>query len=207
MIIPSGYSLTSEQKRKLKFYSNVMANGLDVTYDPFPDVLFSDVNKVVTDKHLAISMLRHLDEDVAEAAEKLLLVRGSTRETVESVAYMIRGRTILELMEATEKAVREVKVPKYISTELAKLKPSRLVFFTNTPSMTANYYIRKKVDPLYNVSGDIEPITVFATELEHLDGIFTGKINSSPNDKFRDNFVFTYEERALKKYVIEQESK
>ncbi|MFH1622973.1 MAG: hypothetical protein ABIA12_00420 [Candidatus Aenigmatarchaeota archaeon] len=187
MIKPSDFALDAEQKRKIKKFYNLMSEGKEFYYTPFPDTLYADLNMTMTDKHLAMCMLRHLDKEIAETAEKIMKTDRPKSSKVMSIAKLVEGKTIAELIDASRDAVDEIRVPPYIARELPRLKPSRLTIWTDTPRETAAIYIRKMIDPLYNRNGEIEDIVLYATELQHDGGILTGAINSLPDEHFRHN--------------------
>lgn len=187
MIKPADFALDAEQTRKIKKFYTLLSEGKEFYYTPFPDTLYADLNLTLTDKHLAMCMLRHLDKDIAESAEKIFRADKSKRSKVMSIAKLVEGKTIAELIDASMAAVEEINVPEYISHEIEILKPSRLTIWTDTPRETASIYVRKKIDPLYNKDGDVGYIVLHATDLQHEAGVFTGEINSLPDEYFRHN--------------------
>jgi hypothetical protein len=187
MLKPADFQLSEEQKEKTKIFYDLLADGREFYYTPFPDTLYADLNLTLTDKHLAMCMLRNLDGEVAEAAGNIMKTDRSKRSKVMSIAKLVKDKTIMEIMDASETAVDEIDVPKYIIDPIKKLKPSRLVLWTDTPRQTADLYVRKKVDPIYNSDGKISYIILHATELQHTDGVLTGNINFIPDEYFRHN--------------------
>ncbi len=187
MLKPVEFTLNDEQIRKIRTYSRLLTEGKEFYYMPFPDVLYADLNMTMTDKHLAMCMLRHLDKDIAEAAEKIMKSDRSKRSKVLSIAKLVKGKTLAELIDASREAEDEISVPNYIVEEIKRLKPSRLTVWTDTPRETANIYVRKKIDPLYNCNGEIEDIVIYGTELQHIDGVLTGEVNFLPDEYFRHN--------------------
>ena len=187
MLKPSELKLDEEQARKVKTFSNMLAEGKEFYYSPFPDTLYADLNITLTDKHLAMCMLRHLDKEIAEKAEEIMKTDRSKRSKVLSIAKLVKDKTLYELFDASRKAVDEVNVPSYAIEEIKRLKPSRLTLWTDTPRETVEIYVRKKIDPLYNFDGEVEDIIIHATELQHRDGILTGEVNFLPDEYFRHN--------------------
>jgi len=187
MLKPSEFKLGKEQIRKINTFYKLLTEGKEFYYTPFPDTLYADLNMTMTDKHLAMCMLRHLDKEIAETAEKILKTDRSKRSKVISIAKLVKDKTLAELIDASRDAVDEINVPPYIIEEIKRLKPSRLIAWTDTPRETVGIYVRKKIDPLYNCDGEIEDIVIHATELQHVDGVFTGEINFLPDEYFRHN--------------------
>lgn len=187
MIRPSDLALDAEQARKIKRFYTLLSEGREFYYTPFPDTLYADLNLTLTDKHLAMCMLRHLDEGIAESAEKIFRADRPKRSKVVSIAKLVGGKTVAELVDASMAAVDEINVPEYAIPEIEALKPSRLTIWTDTPRETASMYVRKKIDPLYNRDGVAGYIVLHATDLQHNAGVLTGEINSLPDEYFRHN--------------------
>ena len=164
-----------------------MTEGKEFYYTPFPDRLYSDLNYTFTDKHLGMTMLRYLDKRIEEQAIKIMKTRRTKRSKILSIAKLVKGKTLSELFDASEKAVDEINVPEYIVEEIKRLKPTQLTIWSDTPRETVDIYVRKRIDPLYNCMGDISYIVIYATELQHKDGVLTGNVNFIPDEYFRHN--------------------
>jgi len=132
MLKLDGFELSEEQARKIKTYYTLLAEGKEFYYTPFPDTLYADLNMNLTDKHLPMCMLRYLGEEIAETAEKIMKTDRSKRSKVFSIAKLVEGKKLVELLDASRQAIEEVNVPTYIVEEIKILKPSNLVIWTNT---------------------------------------------------------------------------
>lgn len=187
MLKPSEFELDEEQIRKIKTFYKLLTEGKEFYYTPFPDTLYADLNMTFTDKHLAMCMLRYLDKEIAEMSEKIMKADRSKRSKVMSIAKLVKDKTLADLLEASRRAIDEINVPAYIVEEIKRLKPSGLTIWTDTPRETVSIYVRKKIDPLYNYDGKIEDIVIYATELQHKDGVLTGEVNFLPDEYFRHN--------------------
>jgi hypothetical protein len=187
MIKPSDFELDEEQSRKIETFYKLLSEGKEFYYMPFPDVLYVDLNMTLTDKHLAMCMLRHLDKEIAENSEEIMKTDRSKRSKVLSIAKLVEGKTLSDLFDASMVAIEEVNPPVYIIEEIKNLKPSKLVVWTDTPRQAVEPYVRMKIDPLYNCDGKINPIIIHATDLQHENGVLTGEINFLPDEYFRHN--------------------
>ncbi len=176
--------LVDEQRSyKIRRFADLLADGREFFYDPFQDKVYADVNLTLTDAHLGARMLEYWDPEVASKAGVIMRDHNrSKRSRVISIAKLTKGKTIVELQEASEKAAWEINVPEYFVKDLANLKPTRLVLMSDTPIQTIDVYKELKINPIYNSSGKPLFITMYATELEHANGTFTGEIRYIPDE-------------------------
>jgi hypothetical protein len=194
--------IDDKRREKIKKFYDLLASGKEFYYDPIQDKLYADLNLTLTDKHLAMTMLEYLNREIAEKAKKIMShTESSKRSRVISVAKLVKGITINELQEASEKAAEDVNIAEYIVEDLKNLKPTRLVIFTDTPRETADIFKEKKINPVYNSSGEFTYITVHATELEQKDGILTGNITYIPDELERHNIRTLDQLAFLKKHL------
>lgn len=191
------------RKRKIRKFYDLLANGKEFHYDFLQDKLYADLNLTLTDKHLAMKMLECLDPEIARKAREIMgNEERSKRSRVLSIARLVKGKTILELQEASEKAAGDVNVPDYMIEDLKTLKPTRLVIWTDTPRQTVDVYKELKLNPVYNSSGEPLFIAAYATELAHENGILTGEVTYIP-DEFERHNIQTLEQLAFLKKNIE----
>lgn len=191
-----------KRKEKIRKFYNLLASGRELYYDVFQDKLYADLNLTLTDSHLAMTMLKYLDAEIAREAKKIMSNKDrSKRSRVLSVARLVAGKTIPELLYASEKATRDVNVAEYIVEILKTLKPTQLTILTDTPRQTVDFFKEMKLNPVYNSSGDPAFITVYATELLHEDGVLTGKVGYIPDELERHN-IQTLEHLAFLKKNI-----
>lgn len=187
MLKPADFEIDDRQARKIRTFYGLLAEGKEFYYTPFPDTLYADLNMTLTDKHLALCMLRYLEKEIAERAEEIMKTDRSKRSKVLSIAKLVKGKTLTELYDASMYAIREINPPAYITEEIKRLKPTKLVVWTDTPIQTVNPYVRMKIDPLYNCDEEIIPIIIYATELQHDNGVLNGEVNFLPDEYFRHN--------------------
>ncbi len=186
MLTSPRFKPDEEQKRKIRTFHRLSSVVRELDYEAFPDTLYADLNLTLTDKDLAMCMLRHLDKDIEKAAEKIIKTDESRADKVRSIAKCVKGKTLVELIEASKKAVDEINVPTYIREELKRLKPTTdLVIYTHIPMETARIYIRRRIDPLYNYDGETKIIIFYATVLQHRNEVLTGEILFMPDENFR----------------------
>jgi hypothetical protein len=180
--------IDDKRREKIKRFYNLLAEGKEFYYDPLQDKLYADLNLTLTDKHLAMIMLEYLNKEIAEKARRIMShTEISKRSRVASIARLVKGITIPEMQEASERAAEDVNIAEYIVEDIRNLKPTRLVIFTDTPRITVEIFKERKINPLYNSSGSFSYITVYATELEQKDGILTGNILYIPDELERHN--------------------
>jgi len=190
------------RREKIRRFYNLLAEGKEFYYDPFQDKLYSDLNLTLTDKHLAMIMLEYLSKEIAEKAKKIMShTEISKKSRITSIAGLVKGISIQEMQEASEKAAEDVNIAEYIVEDIRKLKPTRLVIFTDTPRITAEIFKEKKINPVYNSSGNFTYITLYATELEQKDGVLTGRIIYIPDELERSNIRSLDQLFFLKKHL------
>lgn len=175
-----------EVQRKVEVFGRMADEGVEAHYNPHIDELCIDVNETLSDKNLAMLTMRHLDEEVAEAAQRIMATDRPHRVKVLETIGLFSGRTEEELKEASKKAVDETEVPGPMAKELIRLKPTKLTPFTRMPKQTADIYIERKVDPIYNCRGPRMEIVGYATVLEQKDGVITGRVEFIPDNDFRE---------------------
>jgi len=170
---------------------------------PFRISLYADLNLTLTDAHLGMRMLEYLDPKIAEKAKKIMSEYDrSKRSRVLSVARMINGKTIDQLHEASEKAVKDVNIAGYIANDLKTLKPTILVIWTDTPRLTVETFRKLKLDPVYNSSGKYIFIKIYATELQQEQGVLTGEVTYMP-DELERHFIQASEQLEFLRENIE----
>ena len=187
---------TEEQKRKMMFFNRVLSMQREVWYEQLNDTLYADLNLTLTDKDLAMCMLRHLDKDIAKDAEEIIKKDGSRADQVRSIAKLVKGKTVSELAEASRKAVDELYVPNYIIEEVGRLKRTKLIIYTHIPMQTAEAYIKKRIDPLYDCEGKNRAI-FYGTILQHRNGILTGEVLFMPDENFRSELIKSRRKRVI----------
>jgi hypothetical protein len=195
-----------DEKRlaKVARFGDLFAEGKEFDYNHIQDRLYSDLNNTLTDRHLEMATLRHLDEEIAERAE--IIMRNDNlpkRRRVIDVIALVHGRKVSELKVATRKAIEEVGVAKYIEGDLRTLKPTELFIFTNIPDLTADPFVQSKINPLYNSpgSGKNIPIRLIATKLEEQKGILTGRITYIPDEIERFKIMASEYAAFLEKHI------
>jgi len=192
---------TKEQQRKIIRFYNLLASGREFYYHPDSDVLYADLNYNLLEGHVGLALLEELGKKIYEPAIKIWQQEYRSKTSkVSAIAKLLKGTTVLELMDAGKRATDRMKVAKYIVDELKILKPTQLKIWTDTPFQVANICVRKKIDPLYNSDGNIRDIPIYATEMEHQDGILTGEINFIPDEYFRHNISHLETLRYLDKH-------
>jgi hypothetical protein len=175
--------IDSEKQRKIKRFRNLVSERREIYFDPLPDRLYADLNLTLTDRHLAMRMLEYLDERIAQRAREIMSDGSrSKRNRVEIIAQLVKNKRVEELLEASKRAAEDINIAKYITKDLEKLKPTTLVIFTDTPSITANVFKDLKLDPIYNARGKRLPIIIYATELEQYEGVLTGRVTYIPDE-------------------------
>ena len=185
-----------EQKRKMRTFNELWSMFREVYYEQLNDTLYADLNLTLTDKDLALCMLRHLDKDIAKDAEEILKKDESRADKVRSIAKLVKGKTVSELAEASRKAVDEIDVPLYVIEEFERLKPTKLIIYTHIPMQTAEAYITKKINPLYDCEGKNRAI-FYGTVLQHRNGVLTGEVLFMPDENFRSELIKSRRKRVI----------
>ena len=196
-----------ERKRKIDVFYNLVKDGKEFFYEPRSDVLYADLNLTLTDKHLGMALVKHLlSEEAYEEAEKIWKDKHMSKTSkVKEIAKLVKGKNILDLKKASIAAVEEIEVAEYIKNEIRNLGKTKLRIWTDTPKETAELFIKRKIEPLYNPSGDkTKTIKLYATILEQeRDGTLTGNTCFIPSESFRFyNYQMNYlgfQKRVLSK--------
>jgi hypothetical protein len=107
------------RREKIRRFYNLLAEGKEFYYDPFQDKLYSDLNLTLTDKHLAMIMLEYLSKEIAEKAKKIMShTEISKKSRITSIAGLVKGISIQEMQEASEKAAEDVNIAEYIVEDI-----------------------------------------------------------------------------------------
>lgn len=185
------FKFIDERKQsKMKRFKELALERKELFYDPLPDRLYADLNMNLTDKHLAMKMLEYLNSRIAEKAREIMRDEGrSKRSRVSAVAQLVKDIREIELIEASRKAAENVNIAEYIRKDLEALKPTSLIIFTDSPAQTAYQFKELKLDLAYNNSGNTMPIRIYATELEQIGGILTGRIKYIPDEIERFSII------------------
>ena len=183
--------LIDERKQgKMRRFMDLALDKKDFFYDPLPDRLYADLNLTLTNMHLAMRMLEYLNSRIAEQARAIMSdERSLKRSRVAAVAQLVKGIKEIDLIEASRKAAEDVNIAEYFRTDLETLKPTSLVIFTDSPAQTAYQFKELKLDPVYNSSGKLLPIRIYATELDMIEGVLTGRVKYIPDEIERHSII------------------
>ena len=179
--------------RKKDVFDELKKKGREVEYffdeDMAKDIAFADLNNNVMGRDAVIPMLRHLDEEIAEKAEKIMGTKLSIDSKVRIVAELIAGKSVPELRYASMKVVDETDVPTDMAEAIKILGEATFVIFTRLPEEMAYPFVIEKVGPLYNHNRHSErnSIDLYATVLEQDEGRYTGEILRLPTETFRND--------------------
>lgn len=174
-----------EKSRKNMVFNELESYGVELEYNKKLDILFSDLNDTLIDGHIGMEMLKNLDKEISEKSEQVMRTDKTKREKIESIAKLVEGKKISDIIEASKIAKDSVDLNYQMEAEIRRLKPTDLVIYTNTPKETADIYVREKIFPIYNSDGGNKDITVYGTILEEKDSILTGEVEFIPDQKFR----------------------
>lgn len=201
MLIPTGYRLNKEQSQNVRFFNGELASrGMQVFYAPFLNILYTDLNRTLTDKDLRELALTRLDKKIARSADNIMKLDCSEERKVYSIAKLLEGRDVIELAIAGSEAALECNVPRYISGALQTLD-AEIKIFTHLPIHVALPFVDTKIRPMYSRKND-RRVTLYCTELEYnADHVYTGRIVSMPNDSFRAQLMYKDWENFLKENV------